>query len=69
MCVCVTYMTICFNYRRNEELDDKVIIRKLKERIQELEEEVKLLKNDRQVSVKCNIELLYYYYYFLVCSI
>ena len=57
MCVCVNLYDIIY-YRRNEELDDKVIIRKLKERVQELEEEVKLLKNDRHVSVKCNTELL-----------
>lgn len=38
-------------HRRNEELDDKVVIKKLKQRITELEAEILSLKDQRQLPV------------------
>ena len=35
---------MCLLYRRNEELDDKVVIRKLKQRVAELEAEISSLR-------------------------
>lgn len=38
-------MHACYSCRRNEELDDKVVIRKLKQRVRELEAEILSLKD------------------------
>ena len=44
--------TVHFGHsRRNEELDDKVVIRKLKQRVAELEAEIITLKDQSQLSV------------------
>ena len=37
------HVTFCF-FRRNEELDDKVVIKRLKRRVSELEQEIQQLR-------------------------
>jgi len=46
-------VTIIVSHRRNEELDDKAVIRRLKCRVAELENELALLK--RRLSVEQNV--------------
>lgn len=45
--------------RKNEELDDKIVIKKLKQRITELENEVLALKNQQKVIEIYNSEIMY----------
>ncbi len=45
----VSYCMLPSYYRKNEELDDKAVIRKLKQRIAELDNEMLLLKSQLEV--------------------
>ena len=45
---CLLLYILVLSYRRNEELDDKVVIRKLKQRVAELEAEISSLRDHNQ---------------------
>ena len=45
----LVYTTLHICYRKNEELDDKSLIRRLRKRVAELETQVSLLKSGNQV--------------------
>ena len=46
-----------FCYRKNEELDDKAVIRKLRLKIEELENEVSLLRQGSNTSISQEVNL------------